>query len=122
MIIDCHTHLNNYTDESVHSLPEDLAQLQAMMRRNRVAVIAFALLVLLTLVDAMTSWSHQRGIAELRARPQAAAEQVIRELGWDQPWYLVSAIGREGTWPIMLEVQAFFDRLREEELEARDEE
>ena len=53
---------------------------------------------------------------------QAAAEQVIRELGWDQPWYLVSAIGREGTWPIMLEVQAFFDRLREEELEARDEE
>jgi len=51
---------------------------------------------------------------------RAAAEQVIRELGWDQPWYLVSAIGREGTWPIMLEVQAFFDRLREEELEARD--
>ena len=51
---------------------------------------------------------------------RVAAEQVIRELGWDQPWYLVSAIGREGTWPIMLEVQAFFDRLREEELEARD--
>ena len=31
----------------------------------------------------------------------------------DRPWYLVSALGREGTWPIMLAVQAFFDRLRE---------
>jgi GTP-binding protein len=51
---------------------------------------------------------------------RAAAEQVVAELGWEQPWYLTSAIGREGTWPIMLEVQAFLDRLREEELEARD--
>ena len=49
----------------------------------------------------------------------AAAEQVVAELGWTGPWYLVSALGREGTWPIMLAVQAFFDRLREEELEAR---
>jgi GTP-binding protein len=47
-----------------------------------------------------------------------AAEAVVRELGWEQPWYLVSAIGRDGTWPIMLAVQAFFDRLREEALEA----
>lgn len=38
MIIDCHTHLNNYTDESVHSLPEDLSRLQAIMRRNRIDV------------------------------------------------------------------------------------
>ena len=38
MIIDCHTHLNNYTDDSIHSLPEDLARLQAVMRRNRVDV------------------------------------------------------------------------------------
>lgn len=45
------------------------------------------------------------------------AEEVIRELGWTQPWFVVSAIGREGTWPIMLEVQAFFDRLREEAAE-----
>jgi GTPase len=42
------------------------------------------------------------------------ADAVIAELGWTQPWFLVSAIGREGTWPIMLEIQAFFDRLREE--------
>ncbi|MEP6633173.1 MAG: GTPase ObgE [Luteimonas sp.] len=46
------------------------------------------------------------------------AEEVVAALGWTQPWFLVSAIGREGTWPIMLEVQSFFDRLREDALEA----
>ena len=49
---------------------------------------------------------------------KAAAEVIVAELGWTQPWYLVSAIGREGTRPIMLAVQAFFDRMREDELEA----
>jgi GTP-binding protein len=33
---------------------------------------------------------------------------------------VVSAIGREGTWPIMKDVMAVFDRQREDELEARD--
>ncbi len=47
------------------------------------------------------------------------AEEVVAELGWTQPWYLVSAIGREGTWPIMLEVQTFLDRLREEQADDR---
>ena len=47
-----------------------------------------------------------------------AAEAVVAELGWTGPWYLTSAISREGTWPIMLDVQAFFDRLREEQAEA----
>lgn len=47
-----------------------------------------------------------------------AAATVIAELGWSGPWYLTSAIAREGTWPIMLDVQAFFDRLREEQAEA----
>jgi GTP-binding protein len=46
------------------------------------------------------------------------AEQVVAELGWTQPWFLTSAIGREGTWPVMLAVQAFLDRQREEEQEA----
>lgn len=50
---------------------------------------------------------------------RAAAEAIVAELGWTAPWYLVSAIGREGTWPIMLEVQTFLDRLREDELEAK---
>jgi GTPase len=46
------------------------------------------------------------------------AQEVVAELGWTQPWFLVSAIGREGTWPIMLEVQSFFDRLREDAADA----
>lgn len=48
-----------------------------LMLRNRVAVIALVLLVLLTLVAVVTSWSHQRGVAELRARQQAAAEAAF---------------------------------------------
>jgi ABC-2 type transport system permease protein len=49
-----------------------------LMARNRVAVIAFVLLVLLTLVAVASSWSHQRGIAELRARHAHAAEEAFR--------------------------------------------
>lgn len=49
-----------------------------------------------------------------------AAQKIVAELGWTGPWYLVSALGREGTWPIMLAVQTFFDRLREAELEAKE--
>ena len=48
-----------------------------LMRRNRVAVTAFVLLVLLTLMAVLTSWSHQRGISELRARHQAEAEKAF---------------------------------------------
>lgn len=48
-----------------------------LMRRNRVAVIAFALLLILTFVAVASSWSHQRGAAELRARHQRAAEQAF---------------------------------------------
>ena len=46
------------------------------------------------------------------------AEQIIASLGWTQPWYQVSAISREGTWPIMKDVRAFFDRQKEEADEA----
>ena len=49
---------------------------------------------------------------------RARAEEIVAELGWTQPWYLVSALSREGTWPIMLDIQHFFDRLREDQLEA----
>ncbi len=48
-----------------------------LMRRNRVAMTAFLLLLLLTLVAVLTSWTHQQGIADLRARHQAAAEQAF---------------------------------------------
>jgi GTP-binding protein len=46
------------------------------------------------------------------------AQEVVAELGWTQPWFLVSAIGREGTWPIMLAVQSFFDSLRADAADA----
>ena len=49
---------------------------------------------------------------------QAAAQAVVDELGWKDRWFLVSAISREGTWPIMLEVMAFFDRQREDAADA----
>lgn len=48
-----------------------------LMRRNRVAVLACALLVLLTLASALISWSHQRGIADTRARFQAQASAAF---------------------------------------------
>jgi GTP-binding protein len=50
---------------------------------------------------------------------QEIARSIIDELGWRDRWYLVSAIGREGTWPIMKDVMAFFDREREAADEAR---
>ena len=49
---------------------------------------------------------------------QAAAQAVVDELGWKDRWYLVSAISREGTWPIMLDVMAFFDRQKEDAADA----
>lgn len=54
----------------------------------------------------------------LEEEQQAAAQAIVDELGWSDRWYLVSAIGREGTWPIMLDVMAFFDRQREAAAEA----
>ena len=45
---------------------------------------------------------------------QAFAQAIVDELGWKDRWYLVSAIGREGTWPIMLDAMAFFDRQRDD--------
>ncbi len=50
---------------------------------------------------------------------RVAAEAVVAELGWDAPWYMTSAIGRDGTWPIMLAVQTFFDQLRAADADAK---
>jgi len=41
-------------------------------------------------------------------RAERAAE-IVKALDWKEPWFVVSAIGREGTWPIMLKIQQFFD-------------
>lgn len=48
-----------------------------LMARNRVAVIAFALLVLLTLAAVASSWAHQHGITESRDRHAHAAEAAF---------------------------------------------
>ncbi len=49
-------------------------------------------------------------------------EQVVRdlvaELGWTDRWFLASAISRDGTWPIMLDIMAFFDRQKADAQEA----
>jgi GTP-binding protein len=45
------------------------------------------------------------------------AEIIIKMLDWKEPWFVTSAIGREGTWPIMLKIQQFFDDQKQEALE-----
>jgi GTP-binding protein len=45
------------------------------------------------------------------------AKALIRKLKWKQPWFFVSAITREGTWPVCLKIQDFFDRMRAEAAE-----
>jgi GTP-binding protein len=48
----------------------------------------------------------------------ARARAIVAALDWKEPWFVVSAIGREGTWPIMLKVQQFFDDQKHAALEA----
>jgi len=48
-----------------------------LMTRNRVAVIAFVLLLLLTMVAVLSSRAHQQGIADLRARHGRAADMAF---------------------------------------------
>jgi len=49
---------------------------------------------------------------------QARAREIVAELGWDGPWFVTSALSREGTWPIMLKVQQFFDENKRDAEEA----
>ncbi len=48
---------------------------------------------------------------------QAIAEQIIAELGWSEPWFLVSAVAREGTLELCRKVQRFFESQRDTEAE-----
>jgi GTP-binding protein len=57
----------------------------------------------------------------LEEEQQAAAQAIIDELGWKDRWYMVSAIGRENTWPIMLDVMGFFDQMKAAAHEAAEE-
>ncbi len=52
---------------------------------------------------------------EVRAERAAA---IVKALDWKEPWFVVSAIGRDGTWPIMLRIQQFFDDEKHAALEA----
>ena len=46
------------------------------------------------------------------------AEEIVKALDWREPWFVTSALSREGTWPIMLKVQQFFDDQKRDALEA----
>lgn len=37
------------------------------------------------------------------------AKALVRKLNWKQPWYLVSALARENTWTVCLDIQRHFD-------------
>jgi GTP-binding protein len=45
------------------------------------------------------------------------AKAIVRKLKWKSPWFVVSAIAREGTWPVCLKIQDFFDRIKAEAVE-----
>jgi len=51
---------------------------------------------------------------------EKAARAIVKKLKWKQPWYLASAIAREGTWPLCLDIQRFFDEQKLAAAEARD--
>jgi GTP-binding protein len=57
--------------------------------------------------------------ADLMAADEAVARArgIVEALAWQGPWYLVSAIGRDGTWPIMQAAMAALDRQREDAAE-----
>jgi len=40
------------------------------------------------------------------------AKAIARKLKWKAPWFVVSGITREGTWPVCLKIQDFFDQLK----------
>jgi GTP-binding protein len=42
---------------------------------------------------------------------QAQAARIVEDLGWTQPWFVISGLAREGTRAVMLQVQAFLDSL-----------
>jgi GTP-binding protein len=49
---------------------------------------------------------------------EAIVKAIVKKLRWKQPWYLISAIAREGTWPLALDIQRFFDEQKRAALEA----
>ena len=52
------------------------------------------------------------------AERETTAKAIVRKLKWKQPWYVISAIAREGTWPLCLDIQRFFDEQKRAAAEA----
>jgi len=50
---------------------------------------------------------------------QARAQEIIHALGWTGPWFVISAVAREGTREVCQAAQRFFDAQREAEREDR---
>jgi GTP-binding protein len=48
---------------------------------------------------------------------QKLAKALVRKLKWKAPWFVVSAITREGTWSVCLKIQDFFEQLKAEAVE-----
>ena len=46
---------------------------------------------------------------------QAAADDIVAKLGWQEPWFLVSAAERIGTREVCQKVQQFFEAAREQD-------
>ena len=46
------------------------------------------------------------------------AKAIVKKLRWKHPWYVVSAIAREGTWELALDIQRFFDEQKRAAAEA----
>jgi GTP-binding protein len=51
---------------------------------------------------------------------QVVAEKIVAELGWSEPWFLVSAATRDNTMSVCQQVQRFFESQREESKERTD--
>jgi GTPase len=43
---------------------------------------------------------------------EARIAQIIGDLDWQEPWFAVSAISKDGTWPICLKAMEFLESLR----------
>ncbi len=49
---------------------------------------------------------------------EAKAQAIVDALGWTGPWFVVSALAKDGTWPVCLKVAEFLDSLKQDALEA----
>ncbi len=46
------------------------------------------------------------------------AQAVVSALNWTAPWFVVSALSRSGTWPLVQQVMAELDRIKRDDADA----